>query len=45
MSMSNRAENGNLQTAVRNAADLLAHDPRLAEEQVHEILKIYPDTL
>ncbi len=44
MSMANRSDNGDLQTALRNAADLLAHDPQLAEEQVHEILKVYPDT-
>jgi tetratricopeptide (TPR) repeat protein len=45
MSWANRTDNGDLQTAIRNAADLLAHDPRLAEEQVHEILKLYPETL
>ena len=45
MSMVNRNDNGDLQTALKNAADLLAHDPRLAEEQVHEILKLHPDTL
>ena len=45
MSMANRTGNSDLQTALRNAADLLAHDPRLAEEQVHEILKVYPDTV
>jgi len=38
-------DNGDLQTALKNAADLLAHDPRLAEEQAHEILKLYPDTV
>jgi tetratricopeptide (TPR) repeat protein len=43
--MANRTDSGDLQTALKNAADLLAHDPRLAEEQVHEILKVYPDTL
>jgi tetratricopeptide (TPR) repeat protein len=42
--MTSRTDRGNLQTALKNAADLLAHDPRLAEEQAHEILKIYPDT-
>lgn len=44
MSISNRTGSGDLQTAIKNAADLLSHDPRLAEEQVHEILKIHPDT-
>ncbi len=44
MSMANKTDSGNLQTALKNAADLLRHDPRLAEEQVHEILKVYPDT-
>ena len=43
MSMTQNTGSGDLQTALRNAADLLAHDPRLAEEQVHEILKLYPD--
>ena len=45
MSMTQSTSNGDLQTALRNAADLLAHDPGLAEEQVHEILKVYPDTV
>lgn len=45
MSASNKTSTGDLQTALRNAADLLAHDPQLAEGQVHEILKVYPDTL
>jgi tetratricopeptide (TPR) repeat protein len=45
MSMTQKTGNGDLQTALKNAADLLAHDPRLAEEQVHEILKVYPDTI
>jgi tetratricopeptide (TPR) repeat protein len=36
---------GDLLTALKNAADLLAHDPRLAAEQAHEILKVYPDTV
>ncbi len=44
MLISNRTGSGDLQTAIKNAADLLSHDPRLAEEQVHEILKIHPDT-
>jgi len=43
--MANTSGNGNLQTALRNAADLLAHDPLLAQEQAQEILKLYPDTL
>jgi len=45
MSMANELGRGDLQTALRNAADLLAHDPRLAEEQAHEILRVYPDTI
>jgi len=45
MSMTNRTDRGDLQIALKNAADLLAHDPRLAEEQAHEILKVYPDTV
>jgi tetratricopeptide (TPR) repeat protein len=45
MSEAFKTENGDLRTAIKNAVDLLAHDPKLAEEQVHEILKIYPDTL
>jgi tetratricopeptide (TPR) repeat protein len=43
MSLANKTNSGDLQTALDNAADLLAHDPRLAEEQAHEILKVYPD--
>jgi len=43
--MANKLDRGDLQTALRNAADLLAHDPQLAEEQVHEILRVYPDTI
>jgi predicted Zn-dependent protease len=35
---------GNLQTALNNAAALLAHDPRLAAEQANEILVLYPGT-
>src|SRR5210317_2012773 len=35
---------GDLQTALKNAAELLKHDPRLAQEQAEEILKVYPDT-
>ena len=45
MSMVDRPGSGDLQTALKNAADLLAQDPRLAEEQVHEILKVYPDSV
>ncbi len=45
MSMADRTDRGDLQIALKNAADLLAHDPQLAEEQVHEILKVYPDTV
>ncbi len=44
MAMTNRTDRGDLQTTLKNAADLLSHDPRLAQEQAHEILKIYPDT-
>jgi len=40
----NKTSNGDLQTALKNATDLLAHDPQLAQEQVEEILKVYPDT-
>ncbi len=45
MSMTNKPASGDLQTALRNAANLLAHDPLLAAEQAREILKIYPDTV
>ena len=45
MSMADRTDSGDLQTALKNAADLLAHDPRLAEEQAHEILKVYPGSV
>ena len=45
MSIADRNDRGDLQTALRNASELLAHDPRLAEEQAQEILKVYPDTL
>ena len=44
MSISGKNDHGDLQTALRNAADLLAHNPGLAEEQALEILKVYPDT-
>ena len=45
MSNTTRTENGDLQTALKHAVDLLSHDPRLAQEQAQEILKVYPDTL
>jgi len=45
MSMADKTDRGDLQIALKNAADLLAHDPQLAEEQAHEILKVYPDTV
>ena len=45
MSLSDKCDSGNVQIALKNAADLLAHDPPLAEEQAHEILKVYPDTV
>ena len=44
MSKATDTGNGDLQTALGNAARLLSHDPRLAEEQVKEVLKLYPDT-
>ena len=44
MSILNRNGHGDLQTALKNAAELLTHDPRLAEEQASEILRVYPDT-
>ena len=44
MPISNKTDNGDLQTALKNAVDLLAHDPGLAQEQAQEILKVYPDT-
>ena len=44
MSMTKHNDHGDLKTALKNAADLLAHDARLAQEQVLEILKVYPDT-
>jgi len=44
MSNSKNAGNGDLHTALTNAADLLSHDPSLAEEQAHEILKVHPGT-
>ena len=44
MSMANETNSGDLQTALKNAIDLLAHDPQLAQAQVEEILEVYPDT-
>ncbi len=38
------APSGDLQSALKNATDLLLHDASLAEEQVLEILKIYPES-
>jgi tetratricopeptide (TPR) repeat protein len=43
--MADKKDRGDLQVALRNATDLLAHDPQLAEEQAQEILKVYPDTV
>lgn len=44
MSSTGETDKGDLQTALKNATDLLAHDPQLAQEQVFEILRVYPDT-
>ena len=44
MSINKETSQGTLQTALKNALELLAHDPLLAEEQAREILKVYPDT-
>jgi len=44
MSTSNEFEKGDLQTALGHAVALLDRDPSLAQEQVSEILKVYPDT-
>ncbi len=44
MSMTGENEQGDLQNAIKNATDLLAHDPQLAQEQVFEILQVFPDT-
>ena len=44
MSMPDNSSRGDLHAALRNATELLAHDPRLAEEQAQEILTVYPDT-
>ena len=40
-----RTDRGSVEVALKNAADLLAHDPQLAEQQAQEILKVYPDTV
>jgi hypothetical protein len=44
MSVANRTDKGDLQIALKNAADLLTHDPKLAQEQANEILKVLPNT-
>lgn len=44
MSVASRSDRASLEVALRNATGLLSHDPRLAEEQALEILKVYPDT-
>ena len=36
MSILNKTGNGDLQTALNNAANLLAHDPHLAEDAAQE---------
>jgi tetratricopeptide (TPR) repeat protein len=45
MSVADRTDRGTVEVALKNAADLLAHDPQLAQEQAQEILKVYPDTV
>ena len=45
MSIAEKTDRGSLETALKNAADLLAHDSQLAAEQAQEILKVYPDTV
>ncbi|MCH8073874.1 MAG: sulfotransferase [Proteobacteria bacterium] len=45
MPKADKSDRADLQVALKNAADLLAHDPQLAEEQAQEILKVYPDTV
>jgi len=42
MQETNKSNRGDLQTALRNAVELLARDPRLAQEQAAEILLVYP---
>ena len=44
MSNIDKVNRGDLQTALKNAVELLTRDPALAQEQASEILKIYPDT-
>jgi len=39
----NKSDRVDPEIARKNATELLAHDPRLAEEQAQEILKVYPD--
>jgi tetratricopeptide (TPR) repeat protein len=43
MAQTEKIQTEDLQIALRHAAGLLAHDPRLAGEQAAEILKVYPD--
>jgi hypothetical protein len=43
--MADNTDRGDLQAALRNATDLLDHDPKLAEQQAQEILSVYPDTV
>jgi tetratricopeptide (TPR) repeat protein len=42
MPITDSVDRGSPEVALRNAGALLGHDPRLAEEQAHEILKVYP---
>ena len=44
MSNIDKVNRGDLQTALKNAVELLTRDPVLAQEQASEILKTYPDT-
>ena len=44
MPETNKSKRGDLQTALRNAVELLARDPRLAQQQAAEILLVYPGT-
>jgi len=43
--MADNSNTADPQIALKHAADLLAHEPRLAQEQALEILKVYPDTV
>jgi len=45
MPVADQADRGSVDAALKNAAALLAHDPKLAEEQALEILKVYPATV